>query len=103
MREPREEATPESRTNELDARDDRSPIAIGYGWVSRVSGVSLEFATLVLLGYWLDVRYSTRPWFMIAGAAVGFVAFATGLASLVKRLQQLEKNEENAGKSEKRD
>ena len=87
MRDLREKASPGTTANGLSARDDRSPVAIGYGWASHITGFSLEFATLTLLGYWLDVRYSTRPWFMIGGAAVGFIAFVSGLLSVAKRLQ----------------
>jgi F0F1-type ATP synthase assembly protein I len=54
-------------------------------WV-RHSGVGVELAGamagLALLGYWLDGRFGTQPWGLVAGVVVGMVG---GLYNLVKQ------------------
>jgi F0F1-type ATP synthase assembly protein I len=57
-------------------------------WV-RHSGVGLELAGatagLALVGYWLDGRFGTEPWGLIAGVILGLVG---GLYNLVKESLQ---------------
>lgn len=47
-----------------------------YGGM-RYAGLGLELAGavagLTLLGYWLDGRWGTAPWLMLAGLAIGLV------------------------------
>ena len=54
------------------------------GWV-RYSGVGLELAGatagLALIGYWIDSRYATGPWGLLAGVVIGLVG---GLYNLVR-------------------
>jgi F0F1-type ATP synthase assembly protein I len=54
------------------------------GWV-RYSGVGLELAGatagLALLGYWLDGKFGTSPWCLLAGVVIGIVG---GLYNLIK-------------------
>jgi len=42
------------------------------------AGLGLEFAgaigAFVLLGWWLDSRWNTSPWLLLAGVAAGFAA-----------------------------
>ena len=38
-------------------------------------------AGLALIGYWIDSRYGTTPWAILAGVAIGIVG---GLYNLVK-------------------
>ena len=46
------------------------------GWV-RYSSVGLELAGaiagLALVGYWIDGRFGTQPWGMLAGVVIGLV------------------------------
>jgi len=53
-------------------------------WV-KYSGAGLELAGatagLSLVGYWLDKKFGTTPWFLIAGVFIGIVG---GLYNLVK-------------------
>jgi F0F1-type ATP synthase assembly protein I len=42
-------------------------------------------AGLALLGYWLDSRFGTQPWGLVAGVVVGMVG---GLYNLVKQSLQ---------------
>ena len=41
----------------------------------------------IFIGYFLDRWLDTTPWFLIAGALVGMVAFFVQLFKLVKRLE----------------
>jgi F0F1-type ATP synthase assembly protein I len=54
------------------------------GWV-RYSGAGLELAGatagLALLGYWIDGKYDSAPWAMLAGVIIGIVG---GLYNLIK-------------------
>ena len=57
-------------------------------WV-RHSGIGLEFAGatagFALVGYWLDGRFGTAPWLLIAGVILGLVG---GLYNLVRESLQ---------------
>jgi F0F1-type ATP synthase assembly protein I len=61
------------------ASDQRFP-----GWV-RYSGVGLELAgataVLAMLGYWIDGKFGTGPWGILAGVFIGIVG---GLYNMVK-------------------
>lgn len=60
------------------------------GQIGPYLGIGLEFALYLLifffLGYYLDGRWGTAPWLMLAGAVVGFVG---GFYSLFKTLGRL--------------
>ena len=75
---------------ERDPDDELSPVAVGYAWASRISTYSLELVILTLFGYWIDARYGTKPWLMLAGIAIGVYAFVSGLVVTAKRLQSPE-------------
>ena len=55
------------------------------GWV-KYSGAGLELAGatagLALLGYWIDGRFGTAPWGLVAGVVIGLVG---GLYNLIKQ------------------
>jgi F0F1-type ATP synthase assembly protein I len=61
------------------ADDDRFP-----SWV-RYSGVGLELAGatagLALVGYWIDGKFGTSPWGILAGVFIGIIG---GLYNLVR-------------------
>lgn len=42
---------------------------------------ALTIAALTWLGWWLDGRWGTTPWLLVAGAVLGFVA---GFVNLVR-------------------
>ena len=54
------------------------------GWV-RHAGIGLELAGatagLALIGYWIDGRFGTKPWGIVAGVVIGLVG---GLYNMVR-------------------
>jgi F0F1-type ATP synthase assembly protein I len=56
----------------------------------RLAGIGFEFIAVVGLlggiGWWLDGRFNTAPWLMIAGFGVGF---ATGLFLMVRAANRM--------------
>ncbi|MGL4593558.1 MAG: AtpZ/AtpI family protein [Thermoguttaceae bacterium] len=67
--------------------DDRelSPIAIGYIWATRITGIGLEMVLPALFGIWLDQKFGTLILFMLIGLLVGFYA---GLMQLIRLSKQ---------------
>ncbi len=65
------------------------------------SSIGLQLAGTLLLcvyaGFWLDRRYGTTPWLLVAGAAVGMTA---GFFNMFKELRMLEKNTEGSEKDD---
>jgi F0F1-type ATP synthase assembly protein I len=67
---------------------DKSPyflLAMDFGYTLLAS-----IGVFGWLGYWLDHRYGTTPWFMLLGFALGL---AIGFNSLFRRLNLLETKE----------
>ena len=58
----------------------------------RLAGVGIEFIVafglFAWLGWWLDKKFSTGPWLLIAGCAIGF---SSGLWSLLKAARKMMK------------
>jgi ATP synthase protein I len=54
-------------------------------WI-RYSGIGFELAGAIagfaLLGYWIDGRYGTSPWGILAGVCIGIIG---GLYNLVRQ------------------
>lgn len=61
----------------------KSPSSLGAAWLA---GVGFELAGAVgglcLLGYWIDRKFDTSPWFLISGAIIGIVG---GLYNVVRK------------------
>jgi ATP synthase protein I len=69
------------------------------GW-ARYSGIGLELAGavggLALVGYWIDGKFGTKPWGILAGVVIGLVG---GLYNLIRESLAAVRE----GKSEDRD
>lgn len=65
--------------------DDRAPLVRAYGRASRGIGVAIGMVVPGLVGYYLDTRWGTRPWIMMAGFAVGVTL---GIAQLVRMTRE---------------
>ena len=79
--------------------DDRmtDPGVAGYGRAYAIIAASLQLAAAVVLmfflGRWLDGKFGTTPWLMLAGLAIGFTA---GFYSFLRSIQKLAKNDDNS-------
>ena len=56
----------------------------------RLAGLGVEFIAAVglfgLAGYWLDRKFGTKPWLLIAGIGIGFAA---GLYQMVRAANRM--------------
>lgn len=65
--------------------DDRSPLANGYAWATRITGIGLEMALPVLLGAWLDRKLGTLVLFVLLGT---FLGLGIGFVQLLKIVRE---------------
>ena len=72
-------------------RDDRSSLALGLEWSSRITTVALEMVVPALVGYWIDLKLGTRLVFLVSGTVLGFV---TGLMSLLRMTRPVKPDRE---------
>jgi len=61
--------------------DDRSPLALAYGWAARITAISLEMVVPGLIGLWIDRQLGTVLLFLVLGVIVGVT---TGMLHLVR-------------------
>ena len=61
----------------------RRPIVVAMEWVSKITTISLEMALPPLAGHWLDDRWGTAPWMLVAGALLGMAVSALHLRQLL--------------------
>ena len=84
----------------MTGRDEgkKSPEAAGYGKAYEIIAASIQLAAAVILmlflGQWLDGRLGSAPWLMLVCLAVGFAA---GLASFLRSVQKMAKNDQSPG------
>ena len=61
-----------------------------------ITTLGLEFATAEILGvafgFWLDKKYNSSPWFLVAGAVVGFML---GMYIVWRRAKDMEREKKN--------
>ena len=64
-----------------------SDIAVGYSWVVRIATISIDFAVVVAVGFWIDHRFGVQPWGVSIGAFAGIYSFVAGLIDIARRLE----------------
>lgn len=68
-----------------------------------ISTLGLEFAVAEILGgavgFWLDKKYSTSPWFLLIGVALGFVM---GFYIIWRRTQEMDRPARQERKKDER-
>jgi len=65
--------------------DDRSPMAIAFGWSATIMTISAEMVVPGLLGYWLDQRLGTGALFLLIGFALGGTLAGLALMRIAKK------------------
>ncbi len=68
-----------------------------------ITTLGMEFAVSEILcagaGYWLDQRWGTAPWCLVAGAAAGF---ALGLYQILRAARQMTQDNAKFKKAEEK-
>jgi len=74
---------PSGDTNSVPAtRNESSSLVLLMGMADTTWRMFAPTLPLIVLGNWLDSKYTTKPWLMLAGAIVGGV-----IAALLIRVQ----------------
>ncbi len=66
-------------------KDDRSPLAVGYGWAAQITGIGFEFVLPILVGVWLDRKLGTLILFLFAGLLLGMGIAFVRLREIVRQ------------------
>lgn len=80
----------------------RSSYGVALEWSTRISTLGFELALPAALGYWLDRKWGTGPWLLIAGAVLGFLAFMTHLLQIAKQLDRSTNGRKHGRKDQNR-
>lgn len=86
---PDEPEQPGERGRESPPAGERRQSDAGPPAWTALAGIGLEFLTTIgvmgALGWYLDRRWNTFPWLMVAGIAIGFAA---GLMIMIRSARQ---------------
>jgi F0F1-type ATP synthase assembly protein I len=74
-----------------DTPDERSPMAIGLEWSTRLILVGLEMALPAAGGCWLDLRCGTLPVFVIIGTVLGLSLGTWNFVRIARELNRKNK------------
>ena len=72
--------------------DERSNLAKGIDWATRISTACLTMVLPALLGYYVDQRLGTKVIFMLLGLALGM---ALGIYQLIRIVNSLNESEKS--------
>ena len=68
----------------------------GYGqYIQFGIQIGVTMAVPVLVGNWLDSRYDTGPWLMLAGVALGFISMLWTLVKTAVELNEKDKRKKS--------
>ena len=73
--------------------DDRSSLALAYGWAVRVTTISLEMVVPGLIGLWIDRQLGTVMVFLVLGMILGVTGGMLHLVRLTAALQRSERSD----------
>ena len=68
--------------------ENRSPLAVAAEWSSQIISAAAAFGFPVVLGYWFDQRFGTKPLAVLAGVALGMLAGGWQMWGIVRRLSE---------------
>ncbi len=69
-------------------KDDRSPLAVGYAWAARITGIGIEFVIPILVGVWLDRLLGTLIVFLLVGLFFGMGIGFIRLREIIRQAQK---------------
>lgn len=55
----------------INRRDDRSPVAAAFAWVSRITTIAIGMVVPGIIGFWVDHKFGTLVFFTILGCGIG--------------------------------
>lgn len=67
---------------------ERSPIAIGFEWSYRATGLGFELIVPTLAGVYGDQYFDTKPVLTMVGAVLGFTAMLTHMIQLAREQEK---------------
>jgi F0F1-type ATP synthase assembly protein I len=67
------------------SKDDRPPMVVASHWVQQITSIALEMVLPACVGVWLDRRWGTEPWLVVAGGILGFAFSMWHLLTLAKK------------------
>ncbi len=72
---------------------------IDWGAALRLTGIGFFIVVCILLGagggLWLDGRFGTRPWLMVAGLFLGLLLAGFGVYRMIRPFMNHKDNKEN--------
>lgn len=68
-----------------DRRPERSSVALGVMWASRITGLAAELFVPLIGGYYVDQRWHTDPLGILVGAVLGFSAMMVHVLALARQ------------------
>jgi ATP synthase protein I len=74
---------------------------VALEWSTRITTLGFELAIPAALGYWLDLKWGTAPWLLIAGASLGFLSFMTHLLQIAKDMGRPKRDGDSDRKEQK--
>ncbi len=72
----------------------RSPLAVAFGYASRITSISMNLVIPTALGYWADEKLGTKHLWLFCGLGLGLLAFIWQLMGLVKDLEKQTQNKD---------
>ncbi len=62
-------------------------LATGMFWAQRVISASLEFIFALVVGFYLDQYFNTRPWLTLGFAVVGMISMFYSMIKIARQFQ----------------
>ncbi|MEQ8766765.1 MAG: AtpZ/AtpI family protein [Planctomycetota bacterium] len=78
----------------MSEKSNQNGLMVGLRYMGVGFGFMAEAGLVAALGWWLDGRFGTAPWLLVAGTMIG-VTLAT--ISLVKNIERLDKPKSSKG------
>jgi len=68
----------------VSGSDQRSPLSIGIGWATKITGLGFEFSLPPIAGYFVDQWLGSNPVGTLVGMILGFLVGMMHILRLAK-------------------